>query len=298
MEIKNRGLAEIHLAVLFFGFAGLFGKFITLPSLVIVFGRVVFASAFLLIVLLIQKQKISLNNNKDYVYFAILGVILAFHWVAFFLAIQLSTVAIGLLTFSTFPVFVTFIEPIFFKDKIKIKNIIIALITFFGVALVVPKFTLSNTMTQGAIWGVVAGFTFAILSVLNKKYVSEYKSLVISFYQCTVAIFVLLPFVLFIKPVFVMKDILLLGILGIVFTGISHTLFINGLRTVKAQTASIIASLEPVYGIIATVILLKEFPSLKEVMGGVIILAMAAYSTFKTKNISEENIGNGATLDL
>ncbi|MGO1368980.1 MAG: EamA family transporter, partial [Senegalia sp. (in: firmicutes)] len=70
----------------------------------------------------------------------------------------------------------------------------------------------------------------------------------------------------------------------IVFTGISHTLFISGLKNIKAQTASIIASLEPVYGIIATVILLNEIPTLREVMGGIVILTMATYSTLKTKD--------------
>ncbi|MGO1368979.1 DMT family transporter, partial [Senegalia sp. (in: firmicutes)] len=191
MDLKNKSLIQIHIAVLFFGLSGLFGKLVSLPSLVIVFGRVIFASIFLLIVLLYKKEKIKLNDKKDYFYFIILGLILAIHWVSFFLSIQLSTVAIGLLTFSTFPVFVTFIEPVFFKNKIKAKNIIIAFITFLGIVLVIPDLTFENSMTQGAIMGVIAGFTFAILSVLNKKYVNEYKSLVISFYQCSVATIVL-----------------------------------------------------------------------------------------------------------
>ncbi|MGO1478347.1 DMT family transporter [Senegalia sp. (in: firmicutes)] len=284
MDLKNKSLIQIHIAVLFFGLSGLFGKLVSLPSLVIVFGRVIFASIFLLIVLLYKKEKIKLNDKKDYFYFIILGLILAIHWVSFFLSIQLSTVAIGLLTFSTFPVFVTFIEPVFFKNKIKAKNIIIAFITFLGIVLVIPDLTFENSMTQGAIMGVIAGFTFAILSVLNKKYVNEYKSLVISFYQCSVATIVLFPFVLLVNPSFEVEDILLLSVLGIVFTGISHTLFISGLKNIKAQTASIIASLEPVYGIIATVILLNEIPTLREVMGGIVILTMATYSTLKTKD--------------
>ena len=37
----------------------------------------------------------------------VLGIILAVHWTTFFYSIQLSTVAIGLLTFSTFPIFAT-----------------------------------------------------------------------------------------------------------------------------------------------------------------------------------------------
>lgn len=287
IDSQNRSLIEVHIAVLFFGLAGLFGKLISLPPLAIVFGRVIFASLFLLIVLFFQKQSIKLEDRRDYFYFFVLGAILAFHWVTFFLSIQLSTVAIGLLTFSTFPVFVAFIEPIFSKDKIYSKDIIIAFITFLGIALVIPNFQFENSMTQGALWGIVSGFTFAILSVLNKSYVSKYKSLVISFYQCSVATFVLLPFVFILKPEFEVKNVLLLIVLGVIFTGVSHTLFINGLKNVKAQTASIIASLEPVYGIIATAILIREIPSLREIIGGIVILTTATYSTLKTKKTEE-----------
>ena len=78
-----------------------------------------------------------------------MGVILAIHWTTFFKSIQVSTVAIGLLTFSTFPVFVTFLEPYFFKEKIKLSDVVIAIVTFLGVMLVIQKFELGNNLTQG-----------------------------------------------------------------------------------------------------------------------------------------------------
>lgn len=245
MDSKNKSIIEIHIAVLFFGLAGLFGKLISLPSIAIVFGRVLFASVFLITLLFFQKQSIKLDERKEYFYFIMLGSILAFHWVAFFLAIQLSTVAIGLLMFSTFPVFVTFIEPIFLKEKICIKDIFIATITFSGVALVIPNFQFENSMTQGVLWGILSGFSFAILSVLNKKYVSKYKSLVISFYQCSVATIVLLPFVFRLKPVFESKNLILLIVLGVIFTGVSHTLFINGLKNVRLRQQVLSQVLSP-----------------------------------------------------
>jgi len=118
VKARRRGLFEIHLAVLFFGLAGLFGKLVLLPSTIIVLGRVLFATIFLSLVLLYLKQGIRLRQKQDYFFMALMGVILAVHWVTFFQAIQVSTVAIGLLTFSTFPVFVTFLEPFFFQRKI------------------------------------------------------------------------------------------------------------------------------------------------------------------------------------
>jgi drug/metabolite transporter (DMT)-like permease len=283
MNTKNKSLMEIHLAVFLFGLAGLFGKLLSLPSIIIVLGRVFFSSIFLIVIMLYLKKDIKLKEQKHYLYLILMGVILAIHWSAFFKSIQVSTVAIGLLTFCTFPVFVTFLEPYFFKEKIKLLDIIIAIITFSGVVLVIPKFELGNNSTQGVLWGVVSGFTYAVLSMLNRKYVKEYSSSVIAFYEQFVATIVLIPFLFFQKPVFHLKDIFLLILLGVVFTAISHSLFINGLKNIKTQTAGIISSLEPVYGIIFAAFLLREIPTLREVLGGIVILSTVFYSTIKSK---------------
>ena len=279
MSAKNRSLLEIHIAVFLFGIAGLFGKWVEQPAMIIVLGRVFFASVFLVILLFLRKESIRLNQRRDYFYFALMGIVLAIHWVTFFQSIQISTVAIGLLTYSTFPVFVTFMEPYFFKEKIRRTDIIIALVTFLGVALVIPSLELDNNMTQGAIWGVISGFTFAVLSLLNRKYVADYSSWVIAFYQDATAVLVLIPFLFILQPQFTPQDILLLALLGIVFTGIAHSFFIGGLVHVKAQTASIIASLEPVYGILTAVIFLGEIPTLRVLIGGIIILGATFYAT-------------------
>lgn len=261
----------------------MFGKFLILPSIIIVWGRVLFSTVFLLAIILYFKKDIKLKKRKDYYYLAIMGLILAIHWSSFFKSIQLATVAIGLLTFSTFPVFVTFMEPYFFKEKIKLLDVLIAVITFLGAVLIVPKFNLDDNLTQGALWGILSGFTYSILSVLNRKYVAEYSSLVIAFYEQLTAGILLTPFLFFYKPSFQFTEILLLALLGIVFTGISHTLFITGLKNVKAQTASIISSLEPVYGIVLAVFLLREIPTLREIFGGIIILGTVLYSTIRSR---------------
>ncbi|MGD2091769.1 MAG: DMT family transporter [Candidatus Aminicenantes bacterium] len=282
--MKNKSLIEIHTAVLFFGLAGLFGKLILLPALIIVLGRVIFATIFLALLSLYLKQNIKLNPKKDYFYLFLLGIILALHWWTFFQSIQVSTVAVGLLTYSTFPIFVTFLEPYFFKEKIKPSAIYLALITFLGVILVVPRFEIANNITQGVLWGMASGLTFAVLSVLNRKYVKKYSSLVIAFYQDSAAAIVLVPFLFLMEFTITFKDILLLILLGVCFTAIAHTLFIKGLTNVKAQTASIIACLEPVYGIVMASFILGEIPGLRIISGGMLILSATFYATIKHKS--------------
>ncbi len=85
-------------------------------------------------------------------------------------------------------------------------------------------------------------------------------------------------FLIELKPL-ALKDLALLSFLGVFCTAIAHTLFIKGMRRVKAQVASIIATLEPVYGIILAVILLKEIPSLRTISGGILIVLSALFVT-------------------
>lgn len=280
MKAKHAGLLQIHAAVFLFGLSGLFGKLVALPAGFIVLGRVFFAGIFLLLLLVYLRQNLRLKRQRHYVYLAGMGIILAVHWVSFFLAIQTATVAIGLLTFSTFPVFVTFLEPYFLKEKIRPADILAALLTVLGVMLVIPEFQLHNNVTQGVLWGIVSGFTYAVLSMLNRSFAGEYSALVIAFYEQAAAAILLLPLLLLCPlPAVQAQDILLLMLLGVVFTGVSHSLFINGLKTINTQTAGIISSLEPVYGVLFAVMLLQEIPALREICGGLIIVGTVVYKS-------------------
>ena len=238
-------LLAIHLAVLLFGLAGLFGKWIVLPATIIVWGRVFFAAISLGFFLWVRRIPVRLHRRSDYPYLLLLGGLLALHWVTFFRSIQLSTVAIGLLTFSTFPIFTAFLEPVFFRERLQIGDILLALVTFAGVALVLPSFSLQDALTRGALWGIASGATFAVLSILNRRYVQQYSSLVIAFYQDLAATMALLPFLLILQPAISGREWGLLVLLGVVYTAVWHTLFIGGRKSGKARTASSIGAVEP-----------------------------------------------------
>jgi drug/metabolite transporter (DMT)-like permease len=268
----KRSLFDIHAAVLLFGLAGLFGKWLNLSPLIIVLGRVFFASITLALLLLYLGQGWDIRPRKHYGLLFLLGFVLAIHWVSFFQSIQISTVAIGLLAFSTFPVFTAFLEPIFFKEPLIKSNGLFSVVCLFGVFLIVPKFSLQNTSFLGVLWGLLSGFTFAVLAVYNRKLAQQHSSLSLAFYQDLFAALFLCPFLIILKPVFTGHDILLLIVLGTLCTAVSHSLFIQGMKHIRAQTASLINALEPVYGILFAFLFLHEIPSLRTVIGGSIIL--------------------------
>ncbi len=276
---SRRSLAEIHIAVFLFGLAGLFGKWLFFSPIIIVLGRVFFASITLSLLLWLSKQSLKITPSINYVYLFLLGILLSIHWISFFQSIQVSTVAVGLLSFSCYPVLTAFFEPLFFREKLIKINIFYALLCIFGIFLIIPRFSLENSIYQGVLWGLFSGATFAVLTILNRKFSQQFSSILIAFFQDLSATLILIPFIFFIPHKLDAKNIFLLFLLGVFCTAGAHSLFIKGMRHIKAQTASIINSLEPVYGIILALIFLHEMPSLRTVMGGVIVLVAAIAAT-------------------
>jgi drug/metabolite transporter (DMT)-like permease len=274
-------LAAVHLAVFLFGAAGLFGKLVHLPATLIVLGRVGFAAPALYLLLFASGVSVSLKNRIDILGLAATGGLMALHWVAFFRAIQVSTVAVGTLTFSTFPVFTAFLEPLVFRERFRIADAALSVIAFCGVALVIPIYDFANDIFRGALWGVLAGFTFALLSVANRKFVRRYPGRLVAFYQMVTAAGVLFPFLFVETAALRIGDLFRLILLGVVFTAVAHSLFIGGMRRVNAHTASVIACLEPVYGILLAALLLGETPTPRILFGGAVILVASAAATFR-----------------
>jgi drug/metabolite transporter (DMT)-like permease len=271
----NKNILFIHLAVILFGFAGLFGKWIMLPPLIIVFGRVVFASVALLIFGTIKKILII---PKNWMNFIVLGALLAIHWYSFFASIQISTVAIGLLSFSSFPIFTNLLEPLILKSPLQRRNILLSFVTLLGIYWIIPQFSVANNIFIGVLWGLLSGLTFAFLAIWNKKMVSNLNALTVAFFQDLSAAVFLLPFAIIIVPEVDTNQILLLAALGILFTAFAHTLFIEGLHKVSAGKASLIATLEPLYGILGGYLFLKEIPTETTVFGGILILVGVIFS--------------------
>lgn len=275
----KREIISLHIAVMLFGLAGVIGKFVSVPAILVTFGRVFFSSIFLLIIILIKKDNWKLKK-RDYSYVIVAGIILAIHWFTFLQAIQIATVAIGTITFATFPIFVTFLEPLIYHEKLEIKNVTMAIIMFAGVLITVPEFSLANQMTLGIVVGMISAFSYAILCLFNRYLSLNYSGTIICLYEQGVATIILFPTIFFVTTTINSLDLGAIIFLGIVCTAIAHSIYVNSLKKIKVQTASIISSMESVYSIIFVFLLLNETLAFKELLGGLIIIGVAIYLSF------------------
>ena len=209
MESNNRkAILHLHIAVMLFSFAGVVGQFVEVPSVMVAMGRVICSSILLFIIAKVKRDSLKLDSKKDYIAIMATGAVLAIHWTTFFQSIQVSSVAIGTITFSTFPLFLTFLEPIFYHEKLKMKSVISAIILLIGVAITIPEFSMENQVTIGIVWGMISSLTYAIITLANRYFSKKYEGRIVSFYEQGTAAIVLLPAIFLVPTVWRTQDIL------------------------------------------------------------------------------------------
>lgn len=285
MTTPSKALLEIHIATLLFGVSGLFGKLLALDPGQIVLGRTL-VGALLLAGWLYWKGSLkSVFASDQWLVNLLLGGLLCLHWMTFFHSIQVSTVTIGLLAFASFPVFVTFLEPLLFREPLRLFDVGMAAIVVLGLYIVLPSGDEgSEAVYSGIAWGLFSAFLFAVLSLVNRARVQKTESLSLSFLQNTGAALVAFPFVLMgsgLEPM--VAEIPLLVVLGVLCTTLPVMLFLNSLTVIKAQLASLVICLEPVYGIVFAVLLLGEAPGLNVLLGGAVMLGgITAASVYRS----------------
>ena len=283
---QRSALVSLHAAVLLFGFAGLFGKWLALSPEMIVLGRTFVASVALAALLRMLREPAGRFEWK----LAAGGAVLALHWIAFFRAVQMSSVAVGLLGFASFPLFVLIVEAAFLRRRLGMADWIAVALVTCGLLLLVPEFRVENRIVQGLVWGILSGLMFALLTVGNRALASRRSAGGVALWQNAFAAACLLPGFALDPVVPSLRDLALLIVLGVVCTALAHTLFIGSMRVLSAHTASVVATLEPVYGIVLAFALLGETPGWRTLVGAALIIGAALRASSRAG--LENELGN------
>lgn len=288
MVTHRQALWMAHIAAVLFGLTGIFGAVISGSAETITFGRAVFAVVGLLLILLWQKKPlirgISLFKGAMLL---LSGSLLAIHWVTFFIGVKVGGVAVATLGFASFPAFITLVDWIVFKDRITQREWILLLLVSIGLILVTPQFSFGDSGTIGLLWGILSGFSFGLLAVVNKRGVQGVDAMQVAFWQNGVVMILLLPFALFDMKLLSTIDWFYLALLGIFCTGLSHYLFVKSLEQLNARIAGMIIALEPVYAIAFAWWLFGSTPTIRMLIGAALILFAIAFSSSKKEPIKK-----------
>lgn len=278
-QSRQSGLLELHLAVLLFGGTALFSKLIPLSALDITLLRCVVASVVLSLIVKLGRSRLSLASRRDYMVAIGLGVLVSSHWVTYFAAMQLSSVAIGMIAFFTYPVMTVLVEPIITKTRLKLADALSGILVLAGVILLIPEPSLDNDVTLGILVGVFSAMLFTARNLLHKRYFSSYSGPKAMFYQTIVAVLFLFPWHQAQISAIDNHTWGLILLLGVVFTAAPHALFAAALRQLSAKTVGLVSCLQPFYGAVLAILLLGEELSIRTAIGGTLVVATAIFET-------------------
>ena len=272
-------------AMFIFGTIGIFVRNIPLPSSVIALARGVIGTLFLIIFTKIRKIKISYTEIKNNLSILCLsGMLIGIHWIFLFEAYRNTTVAVATLCYYLAPVFVIIASPFVLKEKLTFKQIVcigVALIGMIFVSGIFEKGGTENLQLKGIFFGIGAAIIYAVVILLN-KHLKKISSYTMTIMQLGIAAAVLAPYTLLTQNTgsltFNFTTLILLGIIGIINTGITYPLYFSAIQELKAHTIAIFSYIDPIVAILLSTLILREKPDVFTVIGGIMILGSTLIS--------------------
>ena len=278
---QNEKSAKIRLmaAMFIFGTIGIFVRNIPLPSSIIALARGIIGTLFLIIFTRIKKIRISYEEIKNnLVILCLSGMLIGIHWIFLFEAYHHTTVAVATLCYYLAPVFVIIASPFVLKEKLSLKQgvcVAVALVGMIFVSGIFKRESMGNFQITGVLFGLGAAVIYATVIILN-KHLKQISSYAMTIMQLGIAVAVLTPYTLLTQNMreltFSFMTIILLGVVGIVNTGITYGLYFSGIKELKAHTIAIFSYIDPIVAIFLSIIILREKPDIFTIIGGALIL--------------------------
>lgn len=272
---------QLNLAVLFISSSGVLGRFIALPPELTIWYRALLATIILGGYCIWKGFDLKISDKRDLKIILLSGVFFGIHWVTYFYALQLSSVALGMLSIYTYPVMTSLLEPLILKTPFKRIHVFLGLAVIGGVYLLVPEIDLGNQYFIAVLFGLCSAFFYALRNILLKPRVARYNGSVLMTWQLVVMSVVLSPMAFSASWVTFSEYWLPLLALAVITTAMGHTLLLNCFRYFSVTAASILSSVQPIYGIVLGFLFLGEVPSGNTLLGGAVILSAVVVESFR-----------------
>jgi len=287
---KNNSIHFIHLHFLVFiaGFTAILGELIVNPSEIIVWHRMLIASILTAFFMLITKRSFKINL-KLLLKYSVLGLIIALHWITFFEAIEQSNISLTLAMFSTAAFFTSILEPLLFKRKVIIYEVVLGFVVIAGVSII---FNAEFKYLYGIILGIFSAMFASLFSVLNGIMIKNDNAIKISFYEFISGVIFITIYIFFSSDLsdlyiddFLSLNYLYIFLLGTICTAYAFIASVYLLKFISPYSVVLTYNLEPIYGIILALIFFgnAEKMSFSFYLGLFLILASVIINMYVKK---------------
>ncbi len=284
---KTSAQLRLHFVVFLWGFTGLLGALIQLNAWSLVWNRIGLALALLFVFFKVKRWPLGISKNR-WPRILLAGAIIVLHWVSFFAAIKMSKVSVALVCLSTGAFFGSLLEPLFFKKRLDVKELLLSTLAIAGLAAI---FKLETQYRLGMALGLNSALLSALFSLINARLIQTETAHSITFFE-------LLSGWVFLGLLFLLPqlqgsfewpgqgDWLWLAILASACTAYAFVESVEVMKVLSPFTVLLSINLEPVYGIVVARWVLGEREAMSSgfYLGAALVLAgVLANAWLKTR---------------
>ncbi len=234
---------------------------ITIPPVEVVFYRTLFATIGL--GALVYFYKIPFNIGKKAILQIFLtGILIASHWILFFLSARVSTASVCLAGLATTSFWTSILEPVLLKKRIRWHEVFLGIFVVVGIYII---FRVEFDHTLGIILALISALLAALFTVINARFANAHHHHTITFYEMAGACISIFLFFPIYKILFAenhqlslhlsYSDLVYILILAMVCTVYAYSASIEIMKKISAFSINLTINMEPVYGIILAVLI-------------------------------------------
>lgn len=260
MTQEKKDYLTLHFIVLIWGFTAVLGLLIQMPSVEVVLFRTLLSAIGLWVVLKLLGKPIPINSLQHLYTILGTGVLIAAHWILFFLSARISNASVSLAGMATCSLWTSLIEPLSQKRKVRGFEVLLSVIAFVGIGII---FNVELNYLSGLLVAVFSALLASIFTVINGWFTKTYDPYVITFYEMVGAFLGTLAFIpiylyYFVDAVAIapsVADWIYLSILSLICTVFAYSVSVSLMKRLSAFSINLVVNLEPIYGIILALII-------------------------------------------
>lgn len=247
----------------------------------VLFYRFLLACVAVAILMKIKKVHFSVSL-KEFKALTVLSLLCNTCSLFFFLSYTYLGGGITTTVHFLYPVFVTIIMGIFFREKISVKGFISILLAVVGVALLSLGEGIGHINFKGIVFALSAAIFYAFFLVLSvKSTVKDMPVLKYTFYIQVIGVVYLLIFCLLTGSFqwFPVKDtscVLNITLLALIPTIVSIITLVEAVRRIGSTLTSVLGAFEPITAVIIGVAVFSE-PFSSIMLVGILLIIMGVF---------------------
>lgn len=278
--MKNKSIypvIAIAIGVVSVSLSAIFVKLSTADAGVTAFYRMFFTVVLMAPIFLWKHlSELKQLTKRDWLFSAIAGIFLAFHFILWFESLNYTSVASSTVLVTLQPLFAFIGTYLFFKEKITLKTFVAAMTAIVGSALISwGDFRIGGTALYGDMLALIACALITIYLLFGQDVRQRLSLITYTMVLYSISTLTLFVYVIVKGESFGPYDTtnwLMFILLAIIPNLLGHTLFNWSLKWVSVNAISIAILFEPVGAAILAYFIFEEYLSFWQITGGIVVI--------------------------